>query len=111
MSRTRIRVEENFYQNKINFYLRIETANSISFAQPITINTFPREEVEAVAMNPLLQLEPDDKQCLQELMDDLWHIGIRPTEGKAGDSVVNALKDHLSDMRKIAFSELEIDNG
>ena len=39
----------------------------------------------------------------QTLMDDLWHCGIRPTDGTGSTGQLKATQDHLNDMQKIAF--------
>jgi hypothetical protein len=47
-----------------------------------------------------------DKGCVQELMDSLWMLGIRPSEGVASTGQVEAMQAHLADMRKLAFGLL-----
>lgn len=42
----------------------------------------------------------------QLLMDDLWHAGMRPTEGTGSAGAMRAVERHLEDMRKIAFDQL-----
>jgi hypothetical protein len=49
-----------------------------------------------------------DHSEAQELMDMLWACGLRPTQGKQSEGQVAAIERHLSDMRTIAFSKLEI---
>lgn len=44
----------------------------------------------------------------QQLMDDLWHAGLRPSQARAGNDVINAKDKHLEDMRMIAFKFLEL---
>lgn len=39
----------------------------------------------------------------QALMDNLWHIGLRPTEGKGTAGLTEAMKEHIIDLRKMAF--------
>lgn len=45
----------------------------------------------------------------QVLMDDLWHCGLRPTEGRGSAGSLLATEKHLGDMRKIAFELLKIE--
>ncbi len=45
----------------------------------------------------------------QQLMDDLWRAGIRPTEGAGSAGSLKATENHLSDMRKIAFKQLDME--
>jgi hypothetical protein len=51
---------------------------------------------------------PDQFETIQKLFDQLWNIGFRPTENKDNES---ALKYHLEDMRKIAFTLMEKNNA
>jgi|SRR5579859_1101849 len=51
-------------------------------------------------MQPTLEL---DGRAAQSLMDALWNEGLRPTEAKYPSEHVNALRDHLADMRKLVF--------
>jgi len=44
----------------------------------------------------------------QTLMDDLWNVGIRPTEGTGSAGSLRATEKHLQDMRRIAFNRLKI---
>lgn len=45
----------------------------------------------------------------QRLMDDLWHCGIRPTEGAGSAGSLLATENHLRDMQKIVRHLLKID--
>jgi hypothetical protein len=52
---------------------------------------------------PLFDMSND---MAQKLFDELYSLGFRPgEEGSKGE--LSATKDHLEDMRKIAFSELK----
>lgn len=39
----------------------------------------------------------------QELMDDLWRCGLRPTEGRGSAGALAATERHLEDMRALVF--------
>lgn len=39
----------------------------------------------------------------QELMDDLWRCGVRPTEGAGTAGSMAATQRHLEDMRELVF--------
>lgn len=51
---------------------------------------------------PTMQL---DAMAAQSLMDALWEAGLRPTEARYPNDHVNALRDHLADMRKLVFKD------
>jgi hypothetical protein len=47
----------------------------------------------------------------QNLMDELWKVGIRPTEGTGSAGSLAATQRHLDDMRRIAFHALNVPEG
>ena len=53
-------------------------------------------------VKPILRLAI---QQAQQLMDQLWQCGIRPTEGTGSAGALAATQKHLDDMRKIVFDE------
>ena len=57
-------------------------------------------------MKPALAI--DSKTELQELMDDLWRIGLRPSE-RADEykAQLGSMRDHLNDMRTLVFKKRE----
>ena len=54
---------------------------------------------------PSLQLSPE---ATQQLMDQLWLSGIRPTEGTGSAGSLAATEKHLNDMRAIVSKQLDI---
>jgi len=44
----------------------------------------------------------------QEIMDQLWQIGFRPSEGTGSASALAATQKHLDDMRKLVFNDKEV---
>lgn len=50
--------------------------------------------------DPTIRLSMTDAQVL---MDDLWHAGLRPTEGTGSAGALAATQGHLNDMRKLVF--------
>jgi len=42
----------------------------------------------------------------QNLMDELWQCGMRPTEGRGSAGSLAATQEHLEDMRKLAFHKI-----
>ena len=64
------------------------------------------EDGAVISTKPMLDLSIE--QAVQ-LMDELWRCGVRPTrsaDSQAGQ--LAATKDHLADMRTIAFNQLKI---
>lgn len=51
-------------------------------------------------VEPMLSMPPAGAQLL---MDELWRIGFRPSEGTGSAGSLAATERHLKDMREIAF--------
>lgn len=47
-----------------------------------------------------------DNTTAQQLMDQLWQCGLRPTEGTGSAGALAATQQHLEDMRRIVFHKL-----
>lgn len=69
-------------------------------AEPLV---FSEMEEGVCVSTPSIELSDD---AAIELMDSLWRQGIRPTDKSYGS--LQSVKDHLSDMRQIAFHKLGI---
>lgn len=70
-----------------------------SFANPVT---FSRIEPGSF-VQPAMLISPDDAQ---QMMDELWRCGIRPTEAAGSAGSMAATERHLADMRSIALGRL-----
>lgn len=44
-----------------------------------------------------------DYDSAQQLMDELWNCGLRPSEGSGSAGALAATQRHLDDMRKLVF--------
>lgn len=64
-----------------------------SFAQPVVFVPGPPVPMVCVSM--------EDTSSLQQLMDELWRVGIRPTEGKGSAGALAATERHLADMQSL----------
>ena len=47
-------------------------------------------------------------QAAQRLMDELWRVGVRPSNGESNAGQLGALERHLEDMRKLVFEEPKV---
>ena len=54
---------------------------------------------------PFLEIEAQEAQ---QLMDDLWDCGLRPSEGTGSAGAMAATQKHLEDMKTITFHALKI---
>jgi len=83
-------------QSQINENKTIESYGTVVFK---TI-----EEGVAIPYDCGLLISEDERQ---ELMDALWSIGTRPTEGTGSAGAMAATVKHLEDMRKLVFDMFE----
>lgn len=69
--------------------------------------------VELVEHRELEEADPTfelSMEAAQNLFDELWRSGFRPTKGKADlDGTIAAKDRHLEDMRAIAFGQLDVE--
>lgn len=88
----------------ISLYMRQRTVGAGTvLAAPVTM--VPHER-GAIAQ-PMLRL---DIQTAQQLMDELWQCGLRPTEGSGSAGSLAATERHLKDMQTIAMGLLRKNN-
>lgn len=88
------------FRQEIAIYVRQQTGGREEcFGRPVMMemrepNTF---------VEPTMLLEP---QQAQQLMDELWQCGVRPTEGTGSAGSLAATERHLKDMRAVALGLL-----
>lgn len=86
----------------VSLFMRHRTEGmGICMAQPVEF----KQEPEAVVCEPLIRLEVQEAQ---QLMDELWQCGLRPTEGTGSAGSLRSTEKHLADMRTIVMKKLEI---
>lgn len=73
------------------------------------------EDLYSVYLTTAAKIEPGmatmpamtlDMNAAQQLMDELWGAGIRPSEGSGAAGHIAAMKAHLEDMRRLAFQNI-----
>jgi len=67
-------------------------------------------EVEELAPDRVTELSPTFQLTQaegQQLADELWRVGFRPTEGAGSAGQMAATERHLEDMRRLVFHKLE----
>ena len=65
--------------------------------------TFVQVEPGRILEDPLLQLSHEDAQSL---MDELYHVGIRPSQAAGSAGQLDAVKYHLEDLRTLVFKKV-----
>lgn len=72
-------------------------------AERLTMREVPQGDL---IDEPTMRLKNDEAQML---MDELWHCGLRPSEGSGSAGSLAATERHLKDMRTIAMGLLSKD--
>lgn len=70
---------------------------NFAVAKPIEMHTVPEG---SYITDPSLRLS---HTAAQQLMDNLWQCGLRPSEGSGSAGSLKATEKHLEDMRKLVF--------
>lgn len=86
----------------VHLGLRYED-NTLAIARAVTWEKY--EENDAVLrQEPLISL--DDTEA-QNLIDELWHLGVRPTEGHGSTGQLAATEKHLDHTTKLLDQTLQ----
>ena len=75
-------------------------------AEPLIMKSVTKENENKI-IDPVMTLT---KEEVQKWMDELWKLGIRPSDGEGSIGAIGAVKYHLEDMRKLVFNGEKI-NG
>jgi len=67
------------------------------------------EEIEDGALHTVPFIRIDIEQG-QQLIDELWRCGLRPSEGSGSTGMLKSTQDHLADMRTIVFKQLNLED-
>lgn len=85
------------------YYRELFHDGTVAFpAKPLEMHAYSRSDLAATAFEPQPIMRVD-KDALQQLMDELWRVGIRPSEGAGSAGAMLATQRHLEDMRALVF--------
>ena len=96
-----IAAERQFIRNSIDLHFFIK-GDGATYAAMMQMTKL--EEGRSIE-SPMVSLKLDEAQ---QLMDELWHVGIRPTEGTGSTGSLAASERHLKDMQTIVMHTLKI---
>jgi hypothetical protein len=89
--------EKSIFQSGIKLHMADVSGKRIAVATNIT---FYEVDDNSVREAPLLNLSAEDAQ---HLMDELYHVGMRPSQAAGSAGQLDAVKYHLEDMRTLAL--------
>lgn len=85
------------WSDGISIYIRqVIVGNGFRYAEPVVL----KDGVLGAMVDPAMILPI---QTAQQLMDELWQCGLRPSEGTGSAGALAATQRHLDDMRAIVF--------
>jgi hypothetical protein len=87
--------------DRINLYAFQKKGANRFGAQPLVFQAVEYAET----LSPFVEIE---NRHAQQLMDDLWDAGIRPSEGTGSAGTLAATQQHLADIKTVAFHALKI---
>ena len=99
--KTFIKASKNPWVNKIEILIGDESRRGV-FGVATDIVFHKKEEGEM--LSPTLVIDGDSAQ---QLMDDLYRCGIRPSEASGSVGQLSATERHLKDMQRIVFKDYE----
>lgn len=97
-------VSKELHINGYRVSARIKTPNAAtgySIAMPVTMAVLMEEGLHHPDFMALSQMSA------QNLMDELWSCGVRPSNGAGNNDLLAATKYHLEDMREIVKGYME----
>ena len=97
----KIHAERQMFDGNIVLRMMTERAGVRQVAMPVCFT----QAVEGMLVQPMMQLDVTEAQSL---MDQLWHCGLRPSEGSGSAGSLAATERHLADMKTIAFHALKV---
>jgi len=88
----------------IHLYARLPDGRVALPEQSVILRKMSPEEARNVRCEPILVVP---KESLQILIDELWHLGIRPTEGHGSTGQLAATERHLEHTARLLDSTLQ----
>lgn len=96
-----VNVQRDVAYDKYGVYIAVRDKGIVHVPEhPIT--WIPLQDSMMTA--PMFRLGQGD---LQHLMDELWHVGIRPSEGTGSAGALAATQAHLKDLQSIISKLME----
>jgi hypothetical protein len=100
-AKTLIHARQELWNYDVSLMIGQRNENGhLAVAQPLVF----QDKAPGEIADPCIRLAPEDAQLL---MDELWNVGIRPSEGRGSAGAMAATERHLKDMQEIAMGALK----
>ena len=99
-------IERAWARNRYAFYMLARAFDGDEFsvgaiARPVVMEALPPSEA-ALARSDEATFYLRDEE-IQALIDQLWTLGFRPSEGTGSAGALKQAEDHLATLKKVAF--------
>lgn len=101
-----VNIGRNFWSRGIELYLANKTPQSIAVLTDLIVTEYPNEDGASILAPSSIKL---GAETAQRLMDALWNTGLRPSGELDSIGQLDALKEHLKDMRQLTFKTLNVE--
>lgn len=102
-NKTVIYAQRNFAMDSVDLYLMLYRDG---YKKSYMVNAVFKELEEGVTQDDSSPIHLEFEQA-QLLMDQLWNVGIRPTDNRDRSEVINAKDQHIDDLRLILQAFIE----
>lgn len=102
MSKNNFRMQRDIFSGDIQVQFLSRTESALYVAEPPILKQINAGEYAP----PFLKISTTEAQ---QMIDELWNCGLRPSEGTGSAGALAATERHLADMKAIAFKALKID--
>jgi hypothetical protein len=96
-----INIAPPHWDNRFSVWLTHESGDGVTRVAPTCVFA---PVTEGEAMPPTFVLHQEQAQAL---FNQLWNMGLRPNDGGGSAVHVQAMKEHIADLRKVAFGHLD----
>ena len=95
-----VRVQKGNWSGDLDVLLIDKSSKKFAVVTDLTISVVEPAQI----IEPTLKITYEHAQ---QLMDDLWVCGLRPSEGAGSAGALAATQKHLEDMRRLVFAHEE----
>jgi len=99
----------NFAMNQVDFHVIQRPAGDpfgvLAVGHPVVMRTLDPDEGPWPADGPTFRLRRDQ---VQELVDRLWNLGYRPSEGAGSVGALAQAEDHIKSLKRVNDALLEV---
>ncbi len=100
------RLTRDDFSRKTNVHVVVTDLEGKVKSVAASLNMEAYDVGSALSPSPAIMVEDD---ILQSLMDQLWRLGIKPSDYVDNRGQVTAMAEHISDMRMVVKKAMKID--